>query len=156
MTPDEAMAALGEAPLFHGFTETGLRIFASIAKERKIPAGSPLFVENLHGESLFVVVAGAIRITQKKPDGAEQEVAHAGPGDSLGELAVLAPGVRLVSAVAASDCRVLEIGQRDFHRLVPQKPQACLKLATAVAALVARRAADCKELLRGALARAAP
>ena len=41
--------------------------------------------------------------------------------------------MRLVSAVAATACEVLEITQRDFVRLQPQKPQACLKLALAIA-----------------------
>jgi len=156
MTPEELMGALGAAPVFQGFTETGLRIFASITAEKRVPAGSPLFVEGMVGESLFVVVEGTVRLTQKGAEGGDREVGTAGPGDQLGELAVLAPSVRLVTAVAGGDCLVLEITQRDFLRLSPQKPQACLKLATAIAALLARRAADSRELLRDALGRTAP
>jgi len=156
MTPEEIMAALGAAPVFQGFTETGLRIFATIASEKRISGGSPLFVEGMVGESLFVVVEGSVRLSQRRAEGGEREAGSCGPGDQLGELAVLAPSVRLVSAVAEGDCRVLEITQRDFLRLSPQKPQACLKLATAIAALLARRAADARELLRDALGRATP
>ena len=39
-----AVEALGKASLFREFTETGLKIFAAIAVEKTIPAGSPLFV----------------------------------------------------------------------------------------------------------------
>jgi CRP/FNR family cyclic AMP-dependent transcriptional regulator len=66
---------------------------------------------------------------------------------------VLAPSVRMLSATAADDCLVLEISQRDFLTLAPQKPQACLKLATSIAAQMARRAAESRDLLRDALAR---
>ncbi len=142
-----AVEALQKAALFREFTETGLRIFASIAQEKVVPAGSPIFVENMVGESLFIVKTGTVKITQKATDG-DRELGTAGPGDHLGELALLGKGVRLVSAVAATSCEVLEITQRDFARLQPQKPQACLKLALAIAQDLAQRVADNRELLR--------
>jgi CRP-like cAMP-binding protein len=147
--------ALGKEPLFRDFTETGLKIFAAIAHEKAVPAGSPIFVENMVGESLFVVKSGTVRITQKAADG-ERELGTAGPGDHLGELALLGKGVRLVSAVAATACEVLEITQRDFARLQPQKPQACLKLALAIAADLAQRVSDSRDLLRELGARKPP
>ncbi len=139
--------ALQKAPLFREFTETGLKIFAAIAVEKTVPAGSPVFVENMVGESLFIVKTGAVRITQKSADG-EREIATAGPGDHLGELALLGRGVRLVSALAATTCEVIEITQRDFVRLQPQKPQACLKLAVAIAQDLAQRVAESRDALR--------
>lgn len=142
-----SMEALQKAPLFREFTETGLRIFASIALEKEVPAGSPIFVENMVGESLFIVKSGTVRITQKTADG-EKELGTAGPGDHLGELALLAKGVRLVSAVAATACEVIEITQRDFAKLGPQKPQACLKLALAIAQDLAQRVADSRDAMR--------
>jgi CRP-like cAMP-binding protein len=146
--------ALAKAPLFREFTETGLKIFAAIAVERSIPAGSPIFVENMVGESLFVVKSGSVRITQKTAEG-EKELAAAGPGDHLGALALLGKGVRLVSAVAATGCEVIEISQRDFVRLQPQKPQACLKLALAIAQDLAQRVSESREQLRELAAPAA-
>jgi CRP/FNR family cyclic AMP-dependent transcriptional regulator len=147
--------ALQKAPLFREFTETGLKIFAAIAVEKTVPAGSPLFAENMVGESLFIVKSGAVRITHKTADG-EKELATAGPGDHLGELALLGRGVRLVSAIAATTCEVVEITQRDFVKLQPQKPQACLKLALAIAQDLAQRVADSRDLLRELAARSAP
>ena len=142
-----AVEALQRAPLFKDFTETGLRIFAAIAQEKALPAGSPLFVENMVGESLFIVKTGTVRITQKTADG-ERELSLLGAGEHLGELSLLARSVRLVSAVAATQCEVLEIAQRDFALLQPQKPQACLKLALAIASELATKVADSRELLR--------
>ncbi len=139
--------ALQRAALFKDFTETGIRIFAAIAQEKAIPAGSPLFVESMVGESLFIVKSGTVRITQKTPEG-DKELALVGAGEHLGELALLGKTVRLVSAIAASQCEVIEIAQRDFARLQPQKPQACLKLALAIAADLAGRAAENREVLR--------
>jgi CRP-like cAMP-binding protein len=138
---------LSRSSLFKDFTETGLRIFASISQEKAVPAGTPLFVEAMAGESLLIIRSGTVRITQKTEKG-DRELAVLGPGEHLGELALLAPSVRLVSAVAATDCEVLELTQRDFARLQPQKPQACLKLALAIAADLAARVFENRELVR--------
>ena len=133
--------------LFKGFTEIGLRLFAGIAQEKAIPAGTPLFVENMVGESLFIVKSGSVRITQRV-DGAEKELALVGPGEHLGALALLGKTVRLVSAVAATQCEVVELANRDFQRLQPEKPQACLKLALAIAADLALRVGETRDVLQ--------
>ena len=115
--------------------------------ERALPAGTPLFVEATAGESLFIVKRGTVRLTQKA-DQAERELAVVGPGEHLGALALLARSTRLVSAVAATDCEVVELTQRDYARLQSQKPQACLKLALAIAADLAAKVAENRDLVR--------
>jgi CRP-like cAMP-binding protein len=142
-----AVEALQRSALFKEFSETGLKIFAAVALEKSFPAGAPLFVENMLGESLFIVKSGTVRLTLKTAEG-EREIGTVGAGEHLGGLALLGKSIRLVSAVAASPCEVLELTQRDFVRLQPQKPQACLKLALAIGADVAARASENRELLR--------
>ena len=139
--------ALQRSALFKEFSETGLKIFAAVALEKSFPAGAPLFVENMLGDSLFIVKSGTVRLTLKTAEG-EREIGTVGAGEHLGGLALLGKSIRLVSAVAASPCEVLELTQRDFVRLQPQKPQACLKLALAIGADVAARASENRELLR--------
>jgi CRP-like cAMP-binding protein len=142
-----ALAALQRSVLFKDFSETGLRIFAEIAQQKALPAGTPLFVENMVGESLFIVKSGTVRVTQRTADG-ERELGILGPGEHLGEVALLGKGVRLVSAVAATPCEVLELAHRDFFRKAAEKPAACLKLALAIAADLAAKVAENRELLR--------
>jgi len=142
------LETLQSCALFRDFSETGLKIFAAVATEKVVTEGTPLFAENMMGESLFIVKKGTVRITRREPAG-ERELATVGPGEHLGELALLAKSVRLVSAVAATPCEVVEISQRDFLRLQPQKPQACLKLAVAIAADLAGKLAENREALHG-------
>jgi CRP-like cAMP-binding protein len=139
--------ALQGCVLFKEFSETGIRIFAAIAVEKTVDAGAPLFAEGMAGESLFIVRSGQVRITQRSAKG-ERELGLLGPGEHLGALGLLAKSTRLVSAVAASPCEVVELAQRDFARLQPQKPQACLKLALAIAAELAGRVGENRELLK--------
>jgi CRP-like cAMP-binding protein len=149
------LQALQASPLFKEFTDTGLRIFAEIAHPKLIPAGSPIFVENMVGESLFIVKSGTVRLSQRTAEG-ERELAILGPGEHLGELGVLAKSVRLVSAVAATPCEVLEISHREFFKKATEKPAACLKLALAIAADLAERVGESRELLRELATRRTP
>ncbi len=145
-----AVEVLQGSSLFRGFSDTGLRIVASIASEKSVPAGAPIFAENMVGESMFIVKSGKVRISARGEGPEDRLLAVLGPGDHLGALALLARSVRLVTAVAETPCELLEITQRDFFRLQPQKPQACLKLAIAIAADVAQRLVDGREALRAA------
>jgi CRP/FNR family cyclic AMP-dependent transcriptional regulator len=138
--------ALQKCTLFREFSETGLNIFAAIATEKGVPAGAPIFAENMVGDAMFIVKSGTVRITSR--GGGDGTLATLGPGEHLGELALLARSVRLVSAVAETPCELVEITQRDYYRLQPQKPQACLKLALAIASDLARKLAEGREPLR--------
>ena len=144
--------ALQACSLFKEFTETGIRIFAAIAVEKGVEAGAPLFAEGMAGESLFIVRSGQVRVTVKEARG-ERELAVLGPCEHLGALGLLTRSTRLVSAVAVGTCEVVELTQRDFARLQPQKPQACLKLALAIAGELAGRAGENRELLHELISR---
>jgi CRP-like cAMP-binding protein len=146
------LEALQQAPLFKDFSEAGLQTFAQIAQGRLVPAGKPLFVEDTAGDSLFVVMAGSVRITQRTAGG-ERELATLGPGEHLGDVALLTKTVRLVSAVAATDCEILEVTRREFFKKAQEKPVTCLKLMAVIAGELARRVAENKDALRDLAAR---
>jgi CRP-like cAMP-binding protein len=114
--------------LFRGFTEAGLVTFAKVARERGIPKGTPIFVETMVAESLFILRSGVVQIHVRRETGQEQVLDRLAPGDSFGELSLLVGGHRMVGALAETDCQLLEITRRDFAALQKQKPQACIKL----------------------------
>lgn len=148
----EVVRILQASPLFKSFTETGLAIVASIAQEKSIPAGAPLFVEHMIGDGLFVVAEGQIRLSVRGPRGEETRLAVVGPHESLGEAALLRAGPRQCSAVADTAVRVLEITRRDLAALQRTKPQACLKLMMGVVELIGERLAEAEPELRQFLA----
>ena len=137
---------LQRVPFLKDFSANGLETLADIARERVLPAGTVLFEEGQPGDSLFLVCRGSLRLVQRD-GGAGRELATLGPGDHLGDLGLLARTVRLVTAVAATDCELLELTRRAFFKKAQEKPLTCLKLAAMVAGEIARRA----EASRGAL-----
>ena len=60
---------LKACPIFKGFTDTGIAIFASIAVPRAFPKGTQLFAEGKKGESLLIVGEGTVRLSAKNQAG---------------------------------------------------------------------------------------
>ncbi len=135
----DILSLLKSVRLFKNFTDTGLQIVGSVAHDKHVPAGTPLFVENMLGDGLYIVASGLIRVAVRGPQGQDVTLAVLGPQESLGEAALLRSGRRLCSATAEVDSRVLEISRRDIAMLQRSKPQACLKLMMGVVELIGER-----------------
>jgi len=142
------MQTLKASPLFRGFTEPGLITFSKIARERTIPRGTPIFVENMVAESLFILKSGVVHVNLRQAEGQERVLDKLAPGDSFGELSLLVGGHRMVSAMAETDCEIVEITRRDFAALQKQKPQACIKLMLNIITRFNTRLAAAKEHLK--------
>ncbi len=144
-------AALSRCELFKGFSETGLGIVAGAATERAVAPGVPIFVEGMASDALFVVTAGRLKILVKDEGGADVELGQLGPGEAVGQLALLQPsGTRLATAVAVEASTVVELRSRDFLKLQAQKPQACVKLMMAIAAQLGRALEQNRDVVRAA------
>jgi len=117
--------------LFEKFSDTGVALIATVADLREFPPGTPIFVENMLGESLFIVARGKVefRVQAGQVNVALEQI---GPGEHFGQLCLIKPGPRQVGAVAVGDCALIEIARRPFLKLQSQKPQACLKLQLAI------------------------
>lgn len=137
-----------QCDLFSGFTDVGLTIIASIAEEKRLRAGTPIFVEGMVGESLYILESGEVSVIMRDESGSEREVAEIRPFEAFGELALLGGGTRLTSAKTRSDSVLLEIQLKDFSRLQRKKPQACLKLLMAIVHSFGQRLGQDRETWR--------
>ncbi|MFZ9890208.1 MAG: cyclic nucleotide-binding domain-containing protein [Myxococcota bacterium] len=118
---------LKASPLLSGFSDDGVKIVQSAATLRSVRAGSPIFVEQMQGESLFLIAEGGIELYLSR-GGVDRVLATLEAPEHFGELSLVRPGPRQVSARATVDTRLVEIGRRDFLSLQKQRPQACMKL----------------------------
>ena len=144
---------LKACPLFKGFTDTGLRILAGIARPRAFPKGARLFAEDATGDSLFIIEEGTVRLSARSAAGDEVSLGDVGAGEPLGELTLVQPGARLCTATAASDVRAVELRHADFQALMGQKPQACIKLLMGMVVHFGQKVRDNREPLRGLVGR---
>jgi CRP-like cAMP-binding protein len=112
---------------FAGLPEEELDAVARVASVREFAVGEVLTTEREFGHSLFLVEAGSADVSI---DGAQ--VGVVGPGDVIGEIAVLASGRRTASVVATSPVRVITLFKRDVWALDREAPEAARRLRAAI------------------------
>ena len=144
----EPAETLRACPLFKGFTDTGITIFAGIAVQRAFPKGTQLFAESKPGESLLIIGEGTVRLSAKNPGGEEVALGEVTVGAPLGELALVQKGERMCTATAYTDVAALEIRHADFQKLMGQKPQACIKLLIGIVSHFGQKARENREMLK--------
>ncbi|MGH8517802.1 MAG: cyclic nucleotide-binding domain-containing protein, partial [Panacagrimonas sp.] len=72
---------------------------------RRVEAGEWIFREGDPGDCAFVIESGTVAITYEH-DGVAETIAHLGPGELFGEMALIDGRARSASARAASDLRL--------------------------------------------------
>jgi CRP-like cAMP-binding protein len=108
---------LAQVPLFAGVGPEGLEEIGRIARVREVPAGTVLTHEGRHEGYFFVVISGTIRIER-----GGRTINTMGPGDFLGEIALLDGGPRTATATAETACSLLSLMPEQFHQLLEDLP----------------------------------
>lgn len=121
---------LERVPLFSGVSEAGLEELGGIADEIDVGPGTALTHEGYREGFFFVIVSGTVRIER-----GGRTINRLGPGDFLGEIALLDGGPRTATATTESPCRLLSMTYQMFHELLDASPS----IRTAILVTVGQR-----------------
>src|SRR4051794_40711336 len=94
---------------------------------REYPPGEVLFREGEAGEVMFVIQAGAVRIS-KAIGGEDKVLAVLGPGEFLGEMAILNGRPRTATATVVEPARCLVIEAKTLEQMVARNAEIALRL----------------------------
>jgi CRP-like cAMP-binding protein len=123
------VADLRALPLFAGLDDDGLRRVGNIAVELDVPAGQTLVHAGDPGSGLFVITSGTAVVEARG-----QTMIEVGPGEFVGELALLVPDATRSARVRAStQVHCLAIGAADFGDLIEDEPRIALNMLPVVA-----------------------
>ncbi len=106
---------------------------ASSARMTGYSQGDLLIRQGDPGDSLLVLVSGTASIRVAAEGGAVHELGTVGPGDVVGEMALVTREDRNANVVAESAVQALELPSRDFDTLAALHPQLGVVLTTLVA-----------------------
>lgn len=140
---------LADVELFEHVSDEDRARLAEFIDIERLAAGETLFKAGAPGESLYVVRSGEIELFIRDTAGQKIALAIAGAGEVFGELALLDRGPRTATAVALTDCELLELDRDDLLLLFQKSPNAALRLLAAMSHMT--RKAD--ELLRTRVSR---
>lgn len=119
----EARDLLARVPLFRELSPRSLRRLAKLCVVRHFAAGSVLIEEGGTGLGLFVLTSGSVEVARAIPGG-QLHLATLGPGEVVGELALIDDRPRSASVTATTDTACLLITRNGFRELVQRDPEA--------------------------------
>jgi CRP/FNR family transcriptional regulator, cyclic AMP receptor protein len=131
MAREQYLNHLASVPLFSGCTTKELRDIARATVELTLDQGKEFVTQGDVGREAFVIVEGQAEVTR-----AGQTVAELGPGDCVGEMALLDHGPRTATVIAKTPLTVLVLGPREFAGLLDDVPTLTHKILAALASRV--------------------
>lgn len=138
--------ALGRHEVFSCLTQEERTKLLSLAHEETFAAGQTLFQEGDEGSYALLILSGSLRITLGASDGKELMLILAGPGEIIGEMALIDGLPRSASVRAEEDTLCLRIGREGFVNILEKNPNAMLALLR-VLSLRLRRTTDQMEMI---------
>lgn len=117
MSTETALEYLAQVELLAGLQPADLRTLLECSSERELAAGDLLISEGEQGNEMYVILGGEFEVSVREGS-VEELVARRGPGDVVGELALLGRRVRTASVRAVNPARVLEVSREAFDRLL--------------------------------------
>ena len=125
---DAKVGLLLKVPLFARCSKRELAAIAALASEVNLPAGHTLIREGAQAFSFFVLVEGTADVDQN-----DRVIATLGPGDFMGELALLLRRPRTATVTLTSPARLLAVSAHNFRTLLERSPQLQFKLLETLA-----------------------
>jgi predicted acylesterase/phospholipase RssA/CRP-like cAMP-binding protein len=125
--------------LFPGLDRSGLDAFGAGAEWLTLGGGEWLFREGDAGDAAYLVVSGRLRAVAGARD-EERVLNEVGPGETVGEMALLTDDVRSASIHAVRDSQLVRLSRAVFDELTDRHPQALRRISGFVVQRLRRHA----------------
>ena len=117
------VARISSIPLFQGLDKQQREQVARWADEVDLPAGYHLLDEGRFAHEFFVIEEGEVEVRI-----GDRPVTTLGPGEMLGEIALLQHDTRTASVIASSPVRAIVMAAREFEAMRRAMPTIAAKL----------------------------
>ena len=124
---DGKIELLKNVPLFSRCNKKQLAAIASLADLVDVKAGTELITEGSQRREFMVIVEGAGEVLRKG-----RRIDTIGPGDFIGEMALLSGGPRNATVRTTSQTSFLVVTDRQFWGLLEEAPEIPLSVLRAL------------------------
>jgi CRP-like cAMP-binding protein len=124
----EILNQLKNTSLFSGLSDDMLATLADKAVIRKLAPNDILIKKGAEGDSLFLIHKGWLKIVTEDSKGDELILNKCGPGEIIGEMALLDSEPRSASVIALENAEALEIKQTAFQDALDKDPDISLSI----------------------------
>ena len=121
MTPykdKDIITIIGNIPVFQGLTEADYTEIMPLLKLEKYAPGGHIIKEGTHGDSMCVIIRGAVKITKTGQAGEEILLETLYTGSYFGEFSLVDNMPRSANAVSVEDTELFRLEKKDFDALL--------------------------------------
>jgi len=117
-----SLRGLERTQMFSDLENDDLQAILAISRETDSPKNMLLFTQDSPCSAFYQILSGKVQVMQINPDGREQILKTAGPGDVIADAAVLT-GFYPASALIIRAARLLVFPAAPFWNLIEQRPR---------------------------------
>jgi CRP-like cAMP-binding protein len=131
---------VGLAPLYRDLAPGEIAELAAGLELRRFAPGEALMVQGAESDGAYVIASGVVEVASRLPGGGETAIAELGPGDMVGEMALLMRGGRrTATARARGEVEALFTNRRYFEAALHLLRPASLKVLRRLGLIIAER-----------------
>lgn len=124
----KSVELLAGVPVFDALSPDDLLHVAEVAVPRQFSAGHIIFREGDASDTCYIIGTGHARAIREHADGRSIALAHFGPGDIFGELAMFDDERRSATIQTLDEVEAVAILGQDMRRLMREHPDLSVKL----------------------------
>ena len=151
MVTAEDFTPIKGSTMLQEFSDQDLARLAEFCEMRKMDEGTTVFIENMPGESLFLIKKGTIRISRMFAEGDEKTLIVLGPEDIFGEMAVIDGLPRAATARVAEAAELISLNKQSLEQLCEKNASLGLKLVKNIIRVFSKRVREANEEYRDML-----
>lgn len=110
-------------PLFFNLPPAQLAKLMRSMKVRTYNLFEPIMKQGDHGNSMFAIRSGKVRVSHRDENGRETTFRILGPKECFGEMSLLLGKHREVTVIALEKCQILELSKSDFDEFAARNPR---------------------------------
>jgi len=141
LTSIERLLLVRGVPIFKELRDEFLVRLASIMNEVSYPTGKMIFAQGQEGRSLYIVVAGRVRVHLE-----DKDLAILDKGSCFGEMSLFDAEPRSASVTAISGCDCLILTQQQLYEAIDETPDIAVNIIRLLSRRIRSQNLQLKEL----------
>lgn len=128
--------ALSDFPIFAAMQADSIAALSALVTRRSWAAGAMMFQRGEAGDHLLAIRRGRVRLSLSSPQGREVVLRASGPGEILGEMALIDGLPRSADAHALLDTDCLVLSRSAYRAVAERHPDVSLAMAQYLCSLL--------------------
>jgi CRP-like cAMP-binding protein len=135
---------IGRLPFFKHLPVVAISMINNLFHDSDVSANERIYFEGDEAGYLYLVAMGKVKLVRNTTSGREVLLDILHGGEYFGSLTILGGRVHTETAIAQTDCCILQISAEDFEQILSDHPDVTRKVLEAVS----QRLADSQEIVK--------